>query len=127
MTCGESPVTSTILRNPEPEVIDNPSIARLVGATVLIVDDDVRNVFALTSALEMQGIEVLVMIHSWAPGTGGYPNGGVLERAQLLAKRKPGDPHPFVDPAAWTQYIKQAQVNAAKTLEQEKQKDAAAR
>ena len=29
------------------------------GATVLIVDDDVRNVFALTSALEMHGIEVL--------------------------------------------------------------------
>ncbi len=53
------PVASTILRNPEPELIDNPSIARLAGATVLIIDDDVRNVFALTSALEMQGIEVL--------------------------------------------------------------------
>jgi len=75
----------------------------------------------------LEGIEVLVMIHSWAAGTGGYPNGGVLERAQLLAKRKPGDPHPFVDPAAWTQYIKQAQVNAARTLEEERRKAAAAR
>jgi signal transduction histidine kinase/HAMP domain-containing protein/CheY-like chemotaxis protein len=32
---------------------------QLDGATVLIVDDDVRNVFALTSALEMHGMTVL--------------------------------------------------------------------
>jgi CheY-like chemotaxis protein len=31
----------------------------LSGRTVLIVDDDVRNVFALTSALEMHGLRVL--------------------------------------------------------------------
>ncbi len=78
----------------------------------------------------MPGIEVLVMIHSWAGGPGeggGYPGGGVLERAPLLANRKPGDPHPFVDPAAWTKFITQAQANAAKTVEAEKQKAAAAK
>jgi hypothetical protein len=75
---------------------------------------------------QMQGIEVLVQIHSWA-APNGYPDGGVLERAPLLAKRKPGDPHPFVDPSAWTQFVKRAQASAARTVEQEKQKAAAAR
>ncbi|MGS2613843.1 HAMP domain-containing protein [Micromonospora sp. LZ34] len=36
-----------------------PTTRRLEGATVLIVDDDVRNVFALTSALELHGMTVL--------------------------------------------------------------------
>ncbi len=76
---------------------------------------------------QMPGVEVLVMIHSFAGGPGGYPNGGVLERAQLLAKRRAGDPHPFVDPAAWTKFITQAQANALKNVEEEKRKAAAAR
>jgi hypothetical protein len=29
----------------------------------------------------------------------GYPGRGIHERAKKLANRKPGDPHPFVDPA----------------------------
>jgi CheY-like chemotaxis protein len=35
------------------------AVPELAGATVLIVDDDVRNVFALTSALELHGLTVL--------------------------------------------------------------------
>jgi signal transduction histidine kinase/HAMP domain-containing protein/ActR/RegA family two-component response regulator len=36
-----------------------PAADRLQGTTILIIDDDVRNVFALTSALELHGMTVL--------------------------------------------------------------------
>ena len=73
----------------------------------------------------IQGVQVNLQIHSWAEPNG-YPGGGVLERAVLLKTRKPGDPHPFVDPATWNQRAKAAQENAAKTLAAEKAKAAAA-
>ncbi|MCE0765402.1 HAMP domain-containing protein [Pseudonocardia kujensis] len=46
-----------ILRAARPATV-HPA-PELSGTTVLIVDDDVRNVFALTSALELHGLEVL--------------------------------------------------------------------
>ncbi len=55
-----------------------PASRQLDGATVLIIDDDVRNVFALTSALEMHGLNVL------------YSDNGV-DGVRLLAE------HPEVD------------------------------
>ncbi len=55
---AELPPT-TILRQDVGERRDGASAARLAGTTVLIVDDDIRNVFALTSALELHGMTVL--------------------------------------------------------------------
>jgi len=49
------PMLSRAVRAPIELGADDP----LRGSTVLIVDDDVRNVFALTSALEMHGMSVL--------------------------------------------------------------------
>jgi Signal transduction histidine kinase len=49
-----------MLRFPtEPDRSTSPAARQLDGATVLIIDDDVRNVFALTSALELHGMTVL--------------------------------------------------------------------
>jgi metallo-beta-lactamase class B len=69
----------------------------------------------------IQGVQVNLQIHSWAEDSG-YPGGGVLERALLLKTRKPGAPHPFVDPATFAQWVKRAQDSAAKAVQEERQK-----
>ena len=88
---GELPVPGWAPADPAPAETAkrNPPILRsapagvrptadLTGVTVLIVDDDVRNVFALTSALELHGLRVL------------YADNGV-EGIRLLTE------HPEVD------------------------------
>jgi metallo-beta-lactamase class B len=70
---------------------------------------------------QIKGVEVNLQIHSWA-AEDGYPGGGVLERGMMLKTRKPGSPHPFVDPATFSQWVKLAQQNAAKAVADEKQK-----
>jgi metallo-beta-lactamase class B len=72
---------------------------------------------------KLEGIQVAVPVHSWLNDFH-YPNGGIFERAQKLAQRRPGDPHPFVDPASWNLWIKQVQEGAVKNLSDEKQKAA---
>ena len=69
----------------------------------------------------MEGIQVGVHVHSWLASYP-YPNGGILERAQKLAQRKPGEPHPFVDPASWTLWTKRVQAGARDYLAEQKQK-----
>jgi HAMP domain-containing protein/signal transduction histidine kinase/CheY-like chemotaxis protein len=49
----------SILRGSSSQRFDTDTSTKLAGVTVLIVDDDVRNVFALTSVLELHGMEVL--------------------------------------------------------------------
>lgn len=68
-------------------------------------------------------VQVAVNVHSWLTSYP-YPNGGLLERAQKLAQRKPGEPHPFVDNASWREWLKMAQEGAVKNLEDEKAKAA---
>jgi CheY-like chemotaxis protein len=72
----DMPLITARMEEDQPTV--TPAGRQLDGATVLIVDDDVRNVFALTSALEMHGLRVL------------YSDNGV-DGVRLLAE------HPEVD------------------------------
>jgi metallo-beta-lactamase class B len=70
---------------------------------------------------EQQDVEVPVHVHSWLT-TYPYPGGAIFERAQKLAQRKPGDPHPMVDNATWRAWLKVAQAGTIKYLEDEKAK-----
>ena len=73
--------------------------------------------------IAVKGVQVYLQTHAWQEPNG-YPGGGIHERAKLLATRKPGDPHPFVDPATWDQRAKRQMEAAQKVLAEEKQKAA---
>jgi metallo-beta-lactamase class B len=80
-----------------------------------------QSVQSANRVAQIQDVQVNLQIHSWAEENG-YPGGGVLERGLMLKSRKPGDPHPFVDPATFAQWVKRAQENAARAVQQEKEK-----
>jgi len=69
----------------------------------------------------MKGIQVYIQTHAWQDPNGA-PGGGIHERHKKLDARKPGDPHPFVDPATWEARVKRAQETAARVLAQEEAK-----
>jgi metallo-beta-lactamase class B len=69
---------------------------------------------------EQSDVEVPVHVHSWLT-TYPYP-GAIFERAQKLAARKPGEPHPFVDNATWREWLKTAQAGTIKYVEEQKAK-----
>jgi metallo-beta-lactamase class B len=80
-----------------------------------------QSVASANKVAQIQGVQVNLQIHSWG-GDNGYPGGGVLERGLMLKSRKAGAPHPFVDPATFTQWVKRTQDGAARAVQQEKQK-----
>ena len=82
---------------------------------------------SVTSAAKIaaiKGVEVNLQVHSWAEPNG-YPGGGVNERILTLKNRKPGEPHPMVDPITWNAWVNRSQNQAVKDVEKEKAKAAA--
>jgi metallo-beta-lactamase class B len=73
---------------------------------------------------KIPGIEVYFANHGWNPGTD-YPNGSIFERAAKLIDRKPGEPHPFVDPASWQENLRRTEMRVRAGLEEERKKAAA--
>lgn len=67
----------------------------------------------------IQGIEVNITNH---PGPG-----KIFERAALLSARKPGDPHPFVSPGEFYEWLAGLRANAVKKLESERIKESKAK
>ena len=51
--------------------------------------------------LEIEDIEVFLPNHAWNAGNP-YPNGSIFERAERIAE---GQPNPFIDGAAWEEWI----------------------
>lgn len=66
---------------------------------------------------QIPNIEVFLPNHAWNAGNP-YPGGSVFERAERLAHRRPGDPNPFVDGTAWTQWITRAHERNVQRLEE---------
>ncbi len=54
-------------------------------------------------------------IHSWQ-STYPVPGGGIFERAERMAYRQLGDPHPFVDNAGWRIWLEAAKAGGMKYL-----------
>ena len=68
----------------------SPATRQLDGATVLIIDDDVRNVFALTSALELHGMTVLYSDNGGGRGPAAGRASGGGHRADGRDDARPG-------------------------------------
>jgi metallo-beta-lactamase class B len=82
-----------------------------------------QSVQTANAVAAIKGVEVNLQVHSWAEPIG-YPGGGVNERILMLKNRKPGDPHPMVDPTTWNNWVKRAQDEAVKAVAKEKEKAA---
>jgi metallo-beta-lactamase class B len=74
--------------------------------------------------MAMQNVQVLIQTHAWQSPSG-YPGGGIHERAKKLVDRKPGEPHPFVDPATWNARVNGMLETANKKLAEEQAKASA--
>ncbi len=73
--------------------------------------------------LYLQSIDRIMKMKAVQVNISNHPDPGkIFQRARLLETRKPGDPHPFVDPDSFQNWLKELKANAEKKLEEEKAK-----
>lgn len=73
--------------------------------------------------LYVQSMDRLIQMKDVQVSITNHPDPGkIFQRAKLLQIRKPGDPHPFVDPDGFQNWLKELKANAEKKLEEEKEK-----
>ena len=70
-----------------------------------------ENIAALERIRRIPGIQVNVPNHPW--------RGNVLQRAERLAERTPGEPHPFVAPEDFAALLEELKADAEKRLAEE--------
>ncbi|MDA1185667.1 MAG: MBL fold metallo-hydrolase [Acidobacteria bacterium] len=70
-----------------------------------------ENIAALERIMRIPGIQVNVPNHPW--------RGDVLQRAEKLAARRPGEPHPFVAPDDFAALLDELKADAEKQLAEE--------
>jgi metallo-beta-lactamase class B len=73
--------------------------------------------------LYLRSIDRLMKMKNIQVNISNHPDPGkIFQRARLLQSRKPGDPHPFVAPDDFQNWLKELKENAEKKLEEEKAK-----
>lgn len=117
VTIHQTPGHTPGVTSAEFYVYDNgtPHRAAFVGGSGARNDafEDAVYTSRLFAAME---IDVAVLNHSWL-GVSTFPNGGIFERAEGLATRQPGEPHPFVDPVSWKAWVEAGRERNAAGLE----------
>ena len=107
-----SGVSTSAVFNPTPFGIDEGRCSReLIGGTLggaagaalgsTVGDGNVLAVETTARVLALEDIEMFLPNHAWNAGTP-YPQGSIFERALRIAD---GHPNPFVDGAAWQEWI----------------------
>lgn len=113
VTPGHTPgVLSMAFQVKDGDATHNAFMFGGVGLNFSGVDNTLSYLASVDRIQAMPGIEVSITNHESA--------GRIFERADRLATRRPGDPHPFVDPVGFYAWLDTLEENAEAKLVEER-------